>query len=154
MENVALNEEIFLNSSEKRPPRITSGGSGISCCVPQCSSASYDKHKQKSGIGFFKFAQNVALFKIWKKAIGQYRREGGADTFEIKETTRICEFDFQAKEIKVFLGVGRKTLVEGAVPSFFPSKRKKERSTRKPPADRKSNISVAARIKQFEMDII
>ena len=159
MENVAENEETYLNSSQKRPPRITGGGSGIYCCVPQCGSASYDKHKQKSGIGFFKFPENVALFKVWKKTIGQYRRKGGADTFEIKKTTRICEFHFQAKEIKVSLGVGRKTLVEGAVPSIFPSKRKEERPTRKPPADRKSNISVAARIGQVveggetEMDI-
>ena len=156
---MALNEETYLDSSQKRPPRITSGGPGIYCCVPQCSSASYDKHKQKSGIGFFKFPENVALFKVWKKTIGQYRRKGGADTFEIKKTTRICEFHFQAKEIKVSLGVGRKTLVEGAVPSIFPSKRKEERPTRKPPADRKSNISVAARIGQVveggetEMDI-
>ena len=54
--------------------------------------------------------------------------------------------------------MGRKTLVEGAVPSIFPSKRK-ERPTRKPPADGNSNISVAARIGQVveggetEMDI-
>ena len=124
MENVAENEETYLNSSQKRPPRITGGGSGIYCCVPQCGSASYDKHKQKSGIGFFKFPENVALFKVWKEAIGQYRRKGGAGTFEIKKTTRICKFHFQAKEIKVFLGVERKTLVEGAIPLIFLSKRK------------------------------
>ena len=76
MENVAENEETYLNSSWKRPPRITSGGSGIYCCVPQCGSASYDKHKQKSGIGFFKFPENVALFSVWKKTIGQHRRKG------------------------------------------------------------------------------
>ena len=61
--------------------------------------------------------------------------------------------------IKVSLNVGRKTIAEGAIPSIFPSKRKEERPTRKPPADRKSNISVAARIGQvveegeIEMDI-
>ena len=43
--------------------------------------------------------------------------------------------------------MGRKTLVERATPSSFPSKRKEERPTRKP-ADRKNNISVAARIEQ------
>ena len=68
----------------------------------------------------------------------------GADTFEIKKTTSICEFHFQAKEIKVSLGVGRKTLVEGAVPSIFPSKRNKDRPTQKPPADTESNTSVTA----------
>ena len=123
IENVSLNKETYLNAFQKRPPRITSGGSGIYCCVPQHGSASYGKHKQKPGIGFFKFPENVALFKVWKKAIGQNRRKGGADTFEIKKTTSICEFHFQGKEIKVSLGVGHKTLVEGAVPSIFPSKR-------------------------------
>ena len=103
--------------------------------------------------------ENVTLFKVWKKTIGQYRRKGGADTFEIKKTTHICEFHFQAKEIKVSLGVGRKTLVEGAVPSVFPSKRKEERLTRNTPPDRKTNISVETRIRQvveggeIEMDI-
>ena len=136
-----------MNSSQNRPPRITSGGSGISCCVPQCGSASYDKHKQNSGIGFFKFPESVAPFKVWK------------EPFEIKKTTLICEFHFQVKEIKVTIGVGRKTLVEGVVLSIFSSKRKEERPTRKPPADRKSNIFVAARIEQVaeggesEMDI-
>ena len=87
MENVAENGETYLNSSQKRPPRITDGGSGIYCCVPQCGSALYDKHKQKSDIGLFKFPENVALFIVWKKTIDQYRREGGADTFDIKKTT-------------------------------------------------------------------
>ena len=67
MQNVAENEEIYLNSSKKSPPRITSGGSGVYCCVPQCGSASYDKHRQNSGIGFFKFLENVGLSKVWKK---------------------------------------------------------------------------------------
>ena len=87
MENVKENGETYLNSSQKRPPRITGGGSGIYCCVRQCGSSLYDKHKKNSGIGLFKFAENVALFKVWKKTIDQYTREGGADTFETKKTT-------------------------------------------------------------------
>ena len=85
MENVAENEETYLSSSQKRPPRITRGVSGIYCCVPHCGSASFDKHKQKSGIGFFEFPEYVALFKVWKKTIGQYNMKGDADTFEIKK---------------------------------------------------------------------
>ena len=50
MENVAENEGTYSNASQKRPPRITSGGSGICCCIPQCDSASNNKHKQKSGV--------------------------------------------------------------------------------------------------------
>ena len=38
-------------------------------------STSYHKHKQKLGIEFFKFPENVALFKVWGNTIGQYRRE-------------------------------------------------------------------------------
>ena len=75
MENVAENEETYWNSSQERPSRITSGSSGIYSCVPRCGSASYDKHKQKSGIGFFKFPENVALFKVCRKTIGPYRRK-------------------------------------------------------------------------------
>ena len=94
IENVSLNKETYLNAFQKRPPRITTGGSGIYCCIRQCGSASYDKHKQKSEIGFFKCPKNATLYKIWKKTIGQYRRKGGADTFEIKKTMHICEFHF------------------------------------------------------------
>ena len=78
--------------------------------------------------------------------IGQYRREGLADSIHIEKTIRICHFNFQAKEIKVSLGVGSKTMVEENVPSIFASERKEV------PADRKSsrsNISVAARIGQI-----
>ena len=124
MEKVSENKETYLSSSQKKIPRITIGGSGICCYVPHYGRPSYYKHKQKSGIGFFKFPENVALFKVLKKTIGQCRREGGSDTFENKKTTRICEFQFQAKEIKVSYGVSRKTFVERAVSSIFPSKRK------------------------------
>ena len=104
MENVAESKETYLNSSQKRHPRITSGSSGIYCCVSQCGSASYNKDKQKSGIGFFKLPENVALFKAWKKTIGQYRRKGGANTFEINKTTHICEFP--GKRDQSFLSCG------------------------------------------------
>ena len=61
MESVAENEETYFNSSQKRPPRITSSGSGIYCCVPQCGRVLYDKYKQKSDIGLFNFQENVAF---------------------------------------------------------------------------------------------
>ena len=76
MENVAENEETYLNSSQKRLPRITRGGSGIHCCVTRCGGASYDIHKQKSGIGFFKFPENVALSKIWKYLLVSIEGDG------------------------------------------------------------------------------
>ena len=51
---------------------------------------------------------------------------------------RVLLISFPNKR-EVSLGVGRKTLVERTAPSIFPSKRKEERPTRKPPADRKIN---------------
>ena len=41
-------------------------------------------------MGFFKFHENVALFKT----IDQFRRKEGADTFEITKITRVCKFHF------------------------------------------------------------
>ena len=67
-----------------------------------------NKHKV---IGFFKFPENAAFFKSLKKTIGQYRTKGGADTFEIRKTLRICEFHFQAKE-------GGKTKMDIEEPAF------------------------------------
>ena len=68
MESVAEKGETYMNSSQKRPPRVQR--SGIYRCLPQFGSPSYDKHKQKSGIGFFKFTENAAFSLVWKRAIG------------------------------------------------------------------------------------
>lgn len=75
MENITENKETYLNFSQKRLPRFTSGGSGIYCSVPQCGSASYNKYKQKLGIRLFKFSENSVLFKVWNKTIGRYKRK-------------------------------------------------------------------------------
>ena len=55
---------------------------------------------------------------------------------------------FPGKRDQSFLRCGTQNPVEETIPSIFLSERKKERSTQTPPADRKSNISVAARIGQ------
>ena len=47
-------------------------------------------NKQKSGMGFFKFHENVALFKT----IDEFRRKEGADTFEITKIIRVCKSHF------------------------------------------------------------
>ena len=59
------------------PASVTSGGFGIYCCVPQCGGASYDKHKQKSGIAFFKSTENVAFFQSLKKNYWSAWKERG-----------------------------------------------------------------------------
>ena len=67
-----------------------------------------------------------------------YRRRGTNDTFCINNNTRICEFNFKDDDIKVSIGIGRKTLVKDAVPIF---KQPSEASSkRKPPVNRLPKI--------------
>ena len=49
--------------------------------------------------------------------------------------------------------MGRKNLVEVTDPSLFLSERKEGRLTRKPPADRKSNISVASTFRKLSKGV-
>ena len=100
MEKVSENKETYLSSSQKKIPRITIGGSGICCCVPHYGRTSYYKHKQKSGIGFFKFPENVALFKVLKKTIGQCRREGGSGTLKTRKQRVFVNFSSRQKRSK------------------------------------------------------
>ena len=111
--------ELYPGSSQSRPIEIESGGSGIYCCVPQCGNATYNAQDQRSGIGFFKFPKDTKLRKSWVRVLSQHRRKGGNDMFSINDKTVICEFHFEITEIRVSLGMGRKTLVHGSIPSLF-----------------------------------
>ena len=51
--------------------------------------------------------------RSWKRVLKLYRR----DHFEVNTYTRVCEFHFASDDIKISLGIGRKTLISGAVPS-------------------------------------
>ena len=59
-----------------------------------------------------------------------YRRRGTNDTFCVNNNTRICEFNFKDDDIKVSIGIGRKTLVKDAVPIF---KQPSEASSKRKP---------------------
>ena len=131
-----MDKENYLFSTRQRPKKVLSGGSGIYCCVPQCGSATYDKEGNKSGIGFFKFPKEPTRFNSWKRIISQYRRKGAGDQFSITEKTAVCEFHFKAEEIRVSLGIGRKTLVKDAVPSIFSFKNTDIKPRRKSPRKR------------------
>ena len=133
---MSMDGENYLNSSSKRPKKVSSGGSGVYCCIPQCGSATYDRDGKKSGIGFFKFPKEKSEFNSWKRTITHYRRKGVGDNFNINAQTVVCEFHFKAEEIRVSLGIGRKTLVKGAVPSIFRFKSNKVKSYRKSPCKR------------------
>ena len=94
------------------------GGRGQYCCIPDCGSSRYDKHKIKTKIGLFKFPiKNKSLMRSWKKTVKNVRRKGGKDKFSISSTTVICEYHFKPGEVKISIGSGRKSLVVGAVPS-------------------------------------
>ena len=89
----------------------------------------------KTHIGFFKFPKDEKMRNTWKRIVGLYRRKGSSDKFEITQNTRICEFHFETKNIRITLGRGIKKLTPGAVPSIFPWK-KIPPPGRKPPAKR------------------
>ena len=50
--------------------------------------------------------------------------------------TVICEFHFEITEIRVSLGMGRKTLVHGSILSLFKFRKRENMSSRKSPRKR------------------
>ena len=98
-------------------------------------SAFYDANRIKTGISHFKLPKDPALCKKCLQVIERYRRAGGADKFSKTKKFMVCEFHFKPKQIRVSLGIGRKTYLPGSVPSVFdfkPEERKKERKSFKP----------------------
>ena len=132
-EDNVVNQEVYPCSSKQRPQENVSGGYGMHCCIPECSSFFYDRNREKTGIGFFKFPKDEQLRKKWLKVIGQFRRKGGADSFRVIDSTAVCEFHFKSDEIRVSLGIGRKTLVPGSIPNLFSFKPVSTLFNRKPP---------------------
>ena len=127
---------MYASSSKEKPKEIDGGGTGIYCCVPLCKSATYDRDKNKTGIGFFKFPKRPDVHKKWSSIIKQYRRSGGNDSFKIKSTTVVCELHVKQEEIKVSAGIGRKTLIPGSLPSIFKFKESSPQKKRKSPPKR------------------
>ena len=74
--------------------------------------------------------------RAWMVQINKLRRKGGADSFTVKKSTKVCEFHFRPEEIKVSIGTGRKTLLPGSVPSNFKFKEKTPVKKRKSPVKR------------------
>ena len=116
--------EIYQNSSKKRPRKNHIGGFGDYCCIPDCQSAFYDANRLKSGIALFKLPKDPALRK---------RRTGRADKFSKTRKVMVCEFRFNPKQIRVSLGIGRRTYLPVSVPSVFEFKPEEKRKERKPP---------------------
>ena len=69
------------------------------------------------------------------QVIKRYRRTAGADKFSKTKRVMVCEFHFNPKQVRVSLGIGRKTYLPGSVASAFEFKlegKKKERKLPKP----------------------
>ena len=129
----------YQNSSCERPDEIESGGRGTYCCIPNCGNSQYDRYMQPTKIGLFRFPNEQKypkLRKKWISAMHQFRRKGGSDSFTVKDSTRVCEFHFKQEEIRVSKGIGRKSLVSGAVPSIFKFKIRSPKKKRKSPTKR------------------
>ena len=109
----------YLSSPKKRPKRVSKGGRGLYCSIPESGSAYYDSsdEKKKSNIVFFKFPKNNARRNQWNRIIGTYRRKGENDNFTVTDSTFVCGFHFDLKYVKISHGVGRKNLTNDAVPT-------------------------------------
>jgi hypothetical protein len=59
------------------------------------------------------------MFRAWKTEISKYRRKGRKDNFEIKRSTKVCDFHFPPHQIRITLGHGKKKLDKDAVPSIY-----------------------------------
>ena len=129
------NKEIYQNLSKKRPQKNYRGGFGDYCCIQGCQSAFYDANSVKTGTALFKLPKDLALRKKCLQVIKRYRRTGGVDKFSKTKKVMVCEFHFNPKQIRVSLGIGRKTYLPGSVSSVFEFK-PEEKKKRKPPKPR------------------
>ena len=120
--------------------------------VYQVAKARYDRDGKLSGIGFFKFLSDRDTNRKWRN-VKQFRRCGAGDPFKINSKTVVCEFHFNDDEIKVSLGVGRKTLVRGTVPSVFEFKETVTPVKRKAPTIRNPEPIEESSESEFEDDI-
>ena len=103
-----MSAEFYSNcSSKKRPEKYCSAGFGDYCCILKCKSDFYTKRdgkRVKAGISLFKFPKDNTEKKRWINIISMYPRKGAGD---------------KEDEIRVSIGIGRKTLKPGAIPSIF-----------------------------------
>ena len=80
--------------------------------------------------------------------VERYRRTGGADKFSKTRKVMGCQFHFNPKQIRVSLGIGRKTYLPGSVPSVFEFKPEEKKKERKPPKPRNNQETSS----EFETD--
>ena len=63
----------YATSSKERPKEIDGGGRGTYCCgcVPECKSASHDRDKNRTSIGFFKFPNDPDLQRTYGQLLSK-----------------------------------------------------------------------------------
>ena len=143
--HLVIYDIIDATSSKSRPNEVDGGGRDVYCCIPLCGSATYDRFMIKTEIGFFKFPDEKkypVLRKKWISTIKQFRRKGSNDSFQIKSTTKVCEFHFKPEEIKVSMGIGRKSILPGAIPSIFKFRGSASPKKRKLPTKRVASTPI------------
>ena len=129
---VMSTNETYSGSSKARPEKNSSGGYGNYCCVPGCTNAFYNSKREKTGITLFKFPVKDPERNRWLKVIKNLRRKGGADNFDAKKRIFICEFHFKTEDIRITMGVGRKKVIPGRIPSIFESRIPPKKSRKSP----------------------
>ena len=63
-------------------------------------------------------SKDPALRKKWLQVIKRYRRNGGADKFSKTKNVIVCKFHINPEQIRVSLGISRKTCLPGSLPSM------------------------------------
>ena len=112
-----MSTEFYSNCSSKKPPEKNySAGFGDYCYTPECESAFYTKRDGKifkTSISLFTSPKDNTEKRRWINIISLYWRKGAGGDFSPYDESKkyfVCEHHFKADEIRVSLGIGRKTL--------------------------------------------
>ena len=108
-------KEIYQNLSKKRRQKNYRGDFDDYCCIPGCQSAFYDANRVKAGILLFKLPKDPALRKKGCKLLKDIDVLEELIKFSKMKKVMVCEFHFNPKEIRVSLGIGRKTYLPESV---------------------------------------
>ena len=114
--------EKYFQSSKTCPAKNLSAGIRKYCCVLGCKSSTTSSRGEKTGI-LFQIPSKEPEKTNWIRILSQVRRKGRNDSFDPRNKLYyVCEFHFEAEDIQVTSGYGRKKYRKGKVPTIFESK--------------------------------
>ena len=93
----------------------------------------------KTGISLSKFPKDNTERRRWTNIISLYERKGAGGNFSPYDESKkyfVCEHHFKVDEIRFSLGIRRKTLKPGIIPSIFNFKTPSKIKPRKWPKKR------------------